>query len=54
MNMQAMMQQAQKMQRDILKKKEEIDNMDFTGKSDWVEISFKGSRDVKKVKIIKK
>lgn len=51
MNMQALMQQAQKAQRDILKKKEEIDNMDFVGKSEWIEINFKGSRDVKSVNI---
>lgn len=52
MNMQQLMQQAQKMQKDILSKKDKIDSMDFTGKSDWIEIEFKGNRDVKKVNII--
>ena len=32
MNMQQIMQQAQRMQRDITKKKEEIDGMEFLGK----------------------
>ena len=52
MNMQQIMAQAQKMQKDILKKKDEIDKMDFIGKSEWVEIEFKGNRDVKAVNII--
>lgn len=52
MNMQQLMQQAQRMQKDILKKKEEIDKKDFIGKSDWVEINFKGDREVKSVKIL--
>lgn len=53
MNMQQIMQQAQRMQRDITKKKEEIDNMIFSGKSEWVEISFNGKREIKSFKIIK-
>ena len=52
MNMQQIMAQAQKMQKDILKKKDEIDKMDFVGKSEWVEIEFKGNRDVKAVNIV--
>ena len=44
MNMQQIMQQAQRMQRDITKKKEEIDGMEFLGKSEWVEIVFNGKR----------
>ena len=51
MNMQQMLAQAQKMQRDIMAKKEKIDAMDFEGKSDWVTINFKGNRDVKSVEI---
>lgn len=51
MNMQQIMAQAQKMQRDITNKKSEIDNMDFEGKSEWVKISFKGSKEVKSVTI---
>lgn len=51
MNMQQIMAQAQKMQKEIMQKKEVIDQMDFKGKSDWIEIDFKGNRDVKSVKI---
>ena len=47
MNMQQIMQQAQRMQRDITKKKEEIDKMEFLGKSEWVEIVFNGKREIK-------
>lgn len=53
MNMQQIMQQAQRMQRDITKKKEEIDAMEFTGKSEWVEIVFNGKREIKSFKILK-
>lgn len=53
MNMQQIMQQAQRMQRDITKKKEEIDGMDFVGKSEWVEIVFNGKREIKSFKILK-
>ena len=53
MNMQQIMQQAQRMQRDITKKKEEIDGMEFLGKSDWVEIVFNGKREIKSFKILK-
>lgn len=51
MNMQQIMAQAQKMQKDIMKKKEAIDSMDFQGKSDWVTINFKGNRNVESVDI---
>ena len=51
MNMQQIMAQAQKMQKDIMAKKEKIDMMDFQGKSDWVEVDFKGNRNVKQVRI---
>lgn len=53
MNMQQIMQQAQRMQRDITKKKDEIDAMDFTGKSEWVEIVFNGKREIKSFKILR-
>ena len=52
MNMQQIMAQAQKMQKDIMAKKSEIDSMNFVGKSSWVEISFKGSKEISKVDII--
>ncbi len=44
MNMQALMQQAQKMQKEITKKKEELDKKEFTGKSELVEVIMLGSR----------
>ena len=53
MNMQQIMQQAQRMQRDITKKKEEIDGMEFLGKAEWVEIVFNGKREIKSFKILK-
>ena len=53
MNMQNLMAQAQRMQRDITAKKEELEKMEFIGKSEWVEITFNGAREIKSVKIIK-
>lgn len=52
MNMQQIMAQAQRMQKDIMAKKGQIDAMDFEGKSDWVSIKFKGNREVKSVEIL--
>jgi nucleoid-associated protein EbfC len=54
MNMQNLMAQAQKMQRDITKKKEEIDKTEFVGKSQWVEITLMGDKTLKKVQILNK
>ncbi len=53
MNMQNIMAQAQKMQREIMQKKEELEKMEFTGKSEWVEVTFSGARIIKDVKILK-
>ena len=53
MNMQAIMAQAQKMQRDITKKKEEIDKKLFPGKSEWVEVEFSGKKKLVSIKIKK-
>ena len=53
MNMQQLMQQAQRMQREITKKKEEIDNSTFEGKSEWVSITFNGKREILSFKITK-
>lgn len=53
MNMQNLMAQAQRMQRDITAKKEELEKMEFVGKSEWIEITFNGARVIKNVKIIK-
>ncbi len=53
MNMQNLMAQAQRMQRDINQKKEELEKMEFVGKSEWVTMTFNGARMIKSVKIIK-
>ena len=52
MNMNALMQQAQKMQRDLQKKKEELNQQLFPGKSDWVEVVFNGKKELISVKIL--
>lgn len=49
--MQALMQQAQKMQRDIMKKKEEINKKEFTGSSELVDVVVLGDKTIKSVKI---
>ena len=51
MNMQALMAQAQKMQRDITKKKEEIYNMEFEGNSELVDVTMSGKKEILSVKI---
>jgi len=51
MNMNNIMAQAQKMQKDIQKKQEEIQKMSFVGESEWVEITLKGDKTIEKVKI---
>lgn len=53
MNMQSLMAQAQKIQRDITKKKEEIEKKEFEGKSEWVEVVFTGDRKLKSFKVLK-
>lgn len=51
MNMQAMMKQAQALQRDMLKAKEEVDNSEFVGESSLVKVTVKGTKEVVKVEI---
>ena len=51
MNMQALMRQAQNLQKDMMKTKEEIDNMTFTGKSSIVSVEVKGDKTLTKVSI---
>lgn len=51
MNMQALMKQAQKLQKDMMKGKEEIDNTEFIGESSLVKITMKGTKEVTKVEI---
>ncbi len=51
MNFQNLMAQAQKMQKDITKKKEEIDNKVFIGKSEWVSVEINGKKELIKINI---
>ena len=51
MNMQAMLKQAQALQKDMMKAKEEIDNTEFVGESSLVKITMKGTKEVTKVEI---
>lgn len=51
MNMQAMLKQAQALQKDMLKVKNEIDNTEFTGESSLVKVTVKGSKEIVKVNI---
>ena len=51
MNMQALMQQAQKMQRDITKKKEELNKKTFVGVYELVEVTFSGDKKLISVNI---
>ena len=51
MNMNALMQQAQKMQKDMQKKQEEIYKSEYTGSSEFVDIVLMGDKSVKKVTI---
>lgn len=51
MNMQNLMAQAQKMQREITKKQEEIMKMSFIGESEWVKVSMTGNREIEKIEI---
>ena len=51
MNMQAMLRQAQQMQKDMLKAKDEIDKTEFTGESSFVKVTLMGNKTVKKVEI---
>ncbi len=53
MNMQNLMAQAQRMQREITQKKEELEQMKFTGKSEWVEVTYNGAKELQDIKIIK-
>lgn len=51
MNIQAMMKQAQKMQKDMLATKEEIDKMIFEGKSSFVTVEVNGKKELVNIKI---
>lgn len=51
MNMQAILKQAQNLQKDMMKTKEELDKMEFVGTSSLVSIKVNGKKDVLSVKI---
>ena len=51
MNMQALMRQAQQLQKDMLNTKEEIDNMSFVGRSSIVSVTVKGNKTIEKITI---
>ncbi|MBQ9318286.1 MAG: YbaB/EbfC family nucleoid-associated protein [Bacilli bacterium] len=51
MNMQAMLKQAQKLQKDMMKTQEEINAMTFTGKSSFVTVTVDGTKKLLDVKI---
>ena len=51
MNIQAMMKQAQKLQKDMLNAKEEIDKKEFEGKSSFVTVKMNGKKEVLEIKI---
>ncbi len=49
MNIQAMMKQAQKLQKDMLKEKKAIDEKIYEGKSSFVTIKMKGTKEITEV-----
>ena len=51
MNIQALMKQAQSMQKDMMRAKEEVDAMTFVGTSSFVSVTVKGTKEVIKVTI---
>ncbi|MEG2620472.1 MAG: YbaB/EbfC family nucleoid-associated protein [Bacilli bacterium] len=51
MNLQALMKQAQKMQKDVVNIKEEIEKETFTGESSLVKVEMNGKRELISVKI---
>ena len=51
MNIQALMKQAQSLQNEMMKTKEEIDNMTFIGESSVVKVTINGKKQLLKVNI---
>ena len=49
MNIQALMKQAQTLQKDMMKAKKEVDVMTFTGTSSFVSVTVKGTKEVVKL-----
>lgn len=53
MNMQALMKQAQAMQKDMLNAKNEIDGKEFTAENGLVKVTLQGTKRITKVEITK-
>ena len=51
MNMQALMKQAQNLQKEMMKSKEEIDNKEFIGESSLVKVTMMGTKKITNVEI---
>ncbi len=51
MNMQAMLKQAQKMQRGLMEAQKEIEAMEFEGKSSIVTVKMTGKKEIKSISI---
>ena len=51
MNIQAMMKQAQALQKDMLKIKDEIDKTDFVGENAMIKITIKGNKEISNVEL---
>ena len=51
MNIQAMMKQAQKLQKDMMNEKNKIDEMTFTSKNSFVTVNMKGTKEVSNILI---
>lgn len=51
MNMQAIMRQAQNLQKEMMKTKEEIDNTEFEGTSSFVTVKINGKKEVLDINI---
>ena len=54
MNIQALMRQAQQMQKEVQKAQEEVGKMEFTSKKELVEVKVNGNKEVLSVTIDKK
>lgn len=54
MNINALMQQAKKMQKDMFKAQEEIANKEYIGKSQCVEVTISGDYEIKKIEFVDK
>ena len=51
MNLQALMKQAQSMQKDMMKAKDEIDQTIFVGENGFVKVEVKGTKEIHKIEI---